>query len=115
MEVLIINITFVAKQNFMPLIEENAFPSIHDRRYMHNGHLCSIFEIGSSLPARNMKLIINQLKAQGIPVRRLEFYEYGPSDVMRHLFVWMEGETTSIPYFQLNSDYWKAIVELIVS
>lgn len=98
----------------MPLSEENNFPSLHARCYMHHGQRCSIYEIGSLLSAAELKNIINELNKQGFPIVRLEFYEYAPTDAMRHLFVWMQGSTESVPYFLLDEDCWRAIVKLIV-
>lgn len=98
----------------MPLSEENNFPSLHARCYMHHGQRCSIYEIGCLLSATELKNIIYELNKQGFPIVRLEFYEYAPADAMRHLFVWMQGSTESVPYFQLDADCWRAIVKLIV-
>ena len=72
------------------------FPSIHDR--IHTGYsnaLHSLYEIGRNLS-------------------ELEFYEYAPTDTMRHLFVRMEGEAESIPYFMLDKECWSEIVDALL-
>ena len=47
-------------------------------------------------------------------VEELEFYEYAPTDTMRHLFVRMEGEAESIPYFMLDKECWSEIVDALL-
>ncbi len=47
-------------------------------------------------------------------MEELEFYEYAPTDTMRHLFVRMEGEAESIPYFMLDKECWSEIVDALL-
>ena len=78
------------------------FPSIHDR--IHTGYsnaLHSLYEIGRNLSDKDR-------------VEELEFYEYAPTDTMRHLFVRMEGEAESIPYFMLDKECWSEIVDALL-
>ena len=73
------------------------FPSIHDHLYGDSDHLRSLYEIGRSLSDKELQKVIVQVRAKGYRVEKLEFYEYAPSDSMRHLFVRMEDEAESIP------------------
>lgn len=85
------------------------FPSIHTRRYSYNGQICSLYEIGRSLSRPRLDGIVKVLQSQGHPVESLEFYEYGNSDTLRHLFVKLKGQEPQ-PYFQLDRDLWLAII-----
>ena len=83
------------------------FPSIHDR--IHTGYsnaLHSLYEIGRNLSDKERQEVIARVRAKGYRVEELEFYEYAPTDTMRHLFVRMEGEAESIPYFMLDKECW---------
>lgn len=93
--------------------ESDHFPSIHVRRYLHDGHLCSLYEIGRSLSRSHLSETIKALQSQGYPIESLEFYEYGDSDTQRHLFVKLKGQE-SLPYFQLDRDLWLAIIHKLV-
>ena len=87
------------------------FPSIHDR--IHTGYsnaLHSLYEIGRNLSDKERQEVIARVRAKGYRVEELEFYEYAPTDTMRHLFVRMEGEAESIPYFMLDKECWSEIV-----
>lgn len=97
----------------MPYLKDKDFPSLHAPQYLHQGHLCSIYEIGCRLSAKDLQKIIHDLNAQGYPIKRLEFFEYGPSDTLRHLYVWLQDSNEGIPYFQLDLSYWQAIVRTI--
>ena len=88
------------------------FPSIHDR--IHTGYsnaLHSLYEIGRNLSDKERQEVIARVRAKGYRVEELEFYEYAPTDTMRHLFVRMEGEAESIPYFMLDKECWSEIVD----
>ncbi|MFR7464218.1 MAG: hypothetical protein ACLUVG_02525 [Phocaeicola vulgatus] len=64
------------------------FPSIHDR--IHTGYsnaLHSLYEIGRNLSDKERQEVIARVRAKGYRVEELEFYEYAPTDTMRHLFV----------------------------
>lgn len=93
--------------------ESDHFPSIHVRRYLHCGKLCSLYEIGRSLSRSHLDGVIKALQSQGYPIESLEFYEYGEADTLRHLFVKLEGQEPQ-PYFQLDRDLWLAIVSELV-
>ena len=58
--------------------------------------------------------VIARVRAKGYRVEELEFYEYAPTDTMRHLFVRMEGEAESIPYFMLDKECWSEIVDALL-
>ena len=63
------------------------FPSIHDR--IHTGYsnaLHSLYEIGRNLSDKERQEVIARVRAKGYRVEELEFYEYAPTDTMRHLF-----------------------------
>ncbi len=85
------------------------FPSIHTRCYSYNGEICSLYEIGQSLSRTHLSKIVKSLQAQGYPIKSIEFYEYGKSDTLRHLFVKLKGQEPQ-PYFQLDRDLWLAII-----
>ena len=92
------------------------FPSIHDR--IHN--LTPAFFVQHKI--RNAfrfafhpyKQMSHGVRAKGYRVEELEFYEYAPTDTMRHLFVRMEGEAESIPYFMLDKECWSEIVDALL-
>lgn len=86
-------------------------PSLHDHICMHGNRNCSLYEIGRGLSARRMRRLIGSLNEKGYAIKALEFYEYSPTDALRHLFVRMEEEAEPIPYFQLDTACWQAIVE----
>ena len=91
------------------------FPSIHDR--IHTGYsnaLHSLYEIGRNLSDKERQEVIARVRAKGYRVEELEFYEYAPTDTMRHLFVRMEGEAESIPYFMLDKECWSEIVDALL-
>lgn len=90
------------------------FPSIHDHLYGDSDHLRSLYEIGRSLSDKELQKVIVQVRAKGYRVEKLEFYEYAPSDSMRHLFVRMEDEAESIPYFMLDKECWSEIVNALL-
>lgn len=92
-----------------------SFPSIHTRCYSYNGQICSLYEIGQSLSHIHLSKIVKSLQAQGYPVESLEFYEYGNSDTLRHLFIKLKGEENLIPYFQLEKEIWLAIIKELVA
>ena len=80
------------------------FPSIHDR--IHTGYsnaLHSLYEIGRNLSDKERQEVIARVRAKGYRVEELEFYEYAPTDTMRHLFVRMEGEAESILCWTKNA------------
>ena len=91
------------------------FPSIHDHLYGDGNHLCSLYEIGRSLSDKELQKVIARVRVKGYRVKKLEFYEYAPSDSMRHLFVRMEDEAESIPYFMLDKKCWSEIVKEIAA
>ena len=91
------------------------FPSIHDHLYGDSDHLRSLYEIGRSLSDKELQKVIVQVRAKGYRVEKLEFYEYAPSDSMRHLFVRMDVEAESIPYFMLDKECWSEIAKEIVT
>lgn len=97
----------------MPNQKDYKFPSLHAKQYLYQGRVCSIYEIGCQLSAKELQQIVNNLKEQGYPIERLEFFEYGPSDTLQHLFVWQQDKNEGIPYFQLDVLYWQAIVKSI--
>lgn len=86
------------------------FPSIHTRCYPYNGQICSLYEIGSNLSHTHLSKIVKSLQSQGYPISSLEFYEYGKSNALRHLFIKLEGKEKSVPYFLLNRELWLAII-----
>ena len=91
------------------------FPSIHDR--IHTGYsnaLHSLYEIGRNLSDKERQEVIARVRAKGYRVEELEFYEYAPTDTMRHLFVRMEGEGECIPYFMLDKECWSEIVDALL-
>lgn len=89
--------------------ESDHFPSIHARRYLYGGQLCSLYEIGCSLSRPHLGEVVRALQSQGYPIESLEFYEYGNSDTLRHLFVKLKDQTP-LPYFQLDRNLWLAII-----
>lgn len=93
--------------------ETESFPSIHTRRYLLNGRVCSLYEIGRSLSRPHLGEIVRALQFQGYPIESLEFYEYGEADTLRHLFVKLKGQEPQ-PYFQLDRDLWLAIISELV-
>lgn len=93
--------------------ETESFPSIHTRRYLLNGRVCSLYEIGRSLSRSRLDGVVKALQSQGHLVESLEFYEYGDSDTLRHLFVKLKGQEPQ-PYFQLDRDLWLAIISELV-
>ena len=81
------------------------FPSIHDR--IHTGYgnsLRTLYEIGRSLSDKERQEVIARVRAKGYRVEKPEFYEYAPTDTMRHLFVQMEDGAKSIPYFMPDKE-----------
>lgn len=96
----------------MPSYKE--FPSLHARIYRRGIGLYSLYELGRQLSRRQMQQLIHLLNEKGFPIEELEFFEYGPSDSLRHLFVKMRGTKEAIPYFQLSPECWQAIVEQIL-
>lgn len=94
--------------------ETEPFPSIHVRCYRCNGRMCSLYEIGRSLSRTRLDRLVSTLQSQGCPVESLQFYEYGDSDSLRHLFVKLEGEEPQ-PYFQLEKGIWQMIVKELVA
>lgn len=94
--------------------ESDHFPSIHVRRYLHSGHLCSLYEIGRSLSRSHLSETVKALQSQGYPIESLEFYEYGDSDTLRHLFVKLKGQE-ALPYFQLEEEVWQMIVKKLAA
>ena len=75
------------------------FPSIHDR--IHTGYsnaLHSLYEIGRNLSDKERQEVIARVRAKGY----------------RHLFVRMEGEAESIPYFMLDKECWSEIVDALL-
>ena len=95
--------------------ETAPFPSIHTRCYLLNGRVCSLYEIGRSLSRSRLDGVVKALHSQGHPIESLEFYEYGDSDTLRHLFVKLEGQEVPIPYFQLEKKVWQMIVKELVA
>lgn len=91
------------------------FPSIHDSLYEYNGRRCTLFEIGHSMSSMQLKRIIQLLNKQGIPIESLNFYEYGRSDALRHLFVMMKGSDEEILYFMLDKDVWRRMVRVLLT
>lgn len=94
---------------FMTTSED--FPSLHARIYECGEHICSLYEIGRELSSEDIRHIITRVNAKGYGIEKLEFYEYAPSDSMRHLFVKIKGEKETKPYFMLDKVCWKTIVE----
>lgn len=86
--------------------ESERFISIHDHRYSLDGHLYSLYEIGRKLSSLQLCKIAETLRAQGLPIESLDFYEYGDSDTLRHLFVKCIDSGDWIPYFQLDKEIW---------
>ena len=87
------------------------FPSLHARIYRYGDQLYSLYEIGQSLSTRQMQQLIAALHQKGLAIESLEFFEYGPSNTLRHLFVRIKGQSEAMPYFQLNPDDWRILVE----
>lgn len=90
--------------------ETEPFPSIHVRCYHFNGRICSLYEIGRSMSRPLLDRLVSTLQSQGCPVESLQFYEYGDSDSLRHLFIKLEGQEAPVPYFQLDRDLWLVII-----
>lgn len=94
--------------------ESERFISIHDRCYSLDGHIYSLYEIGRELSSLQLREIAESLRAQGLPIESLEFYEYGDSDTLRHLFVKCIDSRDKIPYFQLDKEIWESMVKEIL-
>lgn len=92
----------------------DSFPSLHARLYTQDGEAKSLYEIGKGLTHKQLQRIAHTLRAQGYPVDKIEFYEYGAADTLKHLFIWMEGMKEPIPYFELDEQLWKAMVKEII-
>lgn len=103
------------KNGIWKMKESESFVSIHDHRYTFDGHLCSLYEIGRKLSSSQLRKITESLRAQGLPIESLEFYEYGQSDTLRHLFVKCIGQEELIPYFQLGEKTWESIIVAILN
>ena len=96
------------------MTSSHSFPSLHDCVYEHQGRKCSLYEIGALLSNSRLSQIALALQSKGFPIEKLEFYEYGKADSLRHLFIKMKDKKKSIPYFQLDIVFWNAIIEEIL-
>lgn len=108
-------VILLLKIGILKMKKSGSFISIHDHRYSYDGRLYSLYEIGCKLSSLQLRKITESLRAQGLPIESLEFYEYGQSDTLRHLFVKWINQNELIPYFQLDKDVWGSIVKGILN
>lgn len=82
---------------------------------MNTYSITHIHALLSSLSPARRKQLVQTIRQGGIPLRDIRPYAYPQAPGIKHVFLYFDGQSEPVPYFEADSQVWHTICEAILT